>query len=198
MLRDWRECTVRYFTAHRYRNDATRDFQLFSHPALAHVSPRKSPELQNVNLAYAKAGEMMDATDQPPASELPAHLSKIPIAQLSPTLDQLEHKCIYAAVTLVWPYSSSTKSLSLLLAEPDFRLRRSNGQVKVTFHGRVAERVAESAVGIGDEVRLALKHARLVSNDAAQQTPGRFVAWDVYFDYGVSLEVSRVPREPTK
>ncbi|KAJ5831987.1 hypothetical protein N7474_000298 [Penicillium riverlandense] len=148
----------------------------------------------------------MDATDLPPASKPPAHLSKIPIAQLSPTLDQLEHKCIYAAVTLVWPYSSSTKSLSLLLAEPDFRLRRSNGQVKVTFHGRVAERVAESAVGIGDEVRLALKHSRLVPNDAAQQTPGRFVAWDAYFDHGVSLEVYRSsnlvltvtvePREP--
>ncbi|KAJ5148911.1 Telomere end binding protein [Penicillium atrosanguineum] len=131
----------------------------------------------------------MDATDST-ALALPT-LTRIPIAQLSPTLEQLEEKCILATVSLVWPYSSSTKSLSLSLAEPDFRLRRSNGQVKATFHGRIAEKVAESHVGIGDTVRLALKDAGFVGNDAATQTPGRNVAWDLQFDNGVSLEAAR-------
>lgn len=130
----------------------------------------------------------MDATDSTAPNALPT-LTRIPIAQLSPTLEQLEEKCILATVSLVWPYSSSTKSLSLSLAEPDFRLRRSNGQVKATFHGRVAEKVAESHVGIGDTVRLALKGAKFVANDAATQTPGSNVAWDLQFDNGVSLEV---------
>lgn len=130
----------------------------------------------------------MEPTDSTALNSLPTS-TKIPIAQLSPTLKQIEEKCIFATVSLVWPYSSSTKSFSLSLAEPDFRLRRSNGQVKATFHGRVAEKVAESHVGIGDTVRLALKGADFVGNDTAIQTPGRNVAWDLQFDNGVSIEV---------
>lgn len=129
---------------------------------------------------------MMDATDQPSPLK---HSTKIPIAQLFPALDHPEDKFIYAVVTLVWPYSSSTGTISLLLAEPDFRLRRSNGQVKATFHGRAAEKVAESQVGIGDDVRLSLNGLRLVDNEAAKQTPGRYVAWDAHFDNSVFLEV---------
>lgn len=132
---------------------------------------------------------MIDGADQPPAPNAPPQLAKIPIAQLSPTLEQSQEKCIEATVTLVWPYSSSTKSLSLLLAEPDFRLRRLHGQVKVIFHGRVAEQVAASHVGIGDNICLALKGSHFVANDTAAQTPGRCVAWDVHFDHGLSLEV---------
>ncbi|KAJ6110407.1 hypothetical protein N7486_002642 [Penicillium sp. IBT 16267x] len=101
---------------------------------------------------------MINVADQPPAPNAPPQ--KIPIVQLSPTLEQTQEKCIEATVTLVWPYSSSTKSFSLLLAEPDFRLRRLHGQVKVIFHGRVAEQVAASNVGIGDNICLALKEQR--------------------------------------
>lgn len=133
----------------------------------------------------------MDATDQPPAANTLSLLSKVPIAQLSPDLGDAKDKCVEAIVTLVWPYSSSTKSFSLLLAEPDFRLRRSRGQVKAIFHGHVAEKVARSQVGIGDTVRLGLKCAVFSVNDTAAQTPGRNVAWDIHLDdiTGVSLEV---------
>ena len=92
-----------------------------------------------------------------------------------------------AVVTLVWPYSSATNSLSLLLAEPDFRLRRSNGQVKVIFHGPVAEKVATTHAGIGDEFVLNLAGSRLVNNSAG----GNYVAWDLHFDDRVFLEVLR-------
>ncbi|KAL2825971.1 hypothetical protein BDW59DRAFT_172077 [Aspergillus cavernicola] len=133
----------------------------------------------------------MDTNDQLPVSEL-LRSTAIPIAQLSPYVDRLEESSIHSVVTLLWPYSSSTKSLSLLLVEPDFRLRRSNGQVKVLFHGNIAEAVAKSHVGIGDKVYLSLARSRLVKNDVvAQQTPGKGVSWDVHFDASASLEIWR-------
>lgn len=113
----------------------------------------------------------------------------IPIAQINPAVDRLAERSIRATVTLVWPYSSSTKSFSVLLAEPDVRLRRSNGQVKVTFHALVAERIAETHVGIGDEIVLGLSGCRLEGNGTATQTPSRYVAWDVHFDNRVHIEV---------
>ncbi|OJJ83168.1 uncharacterized protein ASPGLDRAFT_26761 [Aspergillus glaucus CBS 516.65] len=128
--------------------------------------------------------------DQPPSSD-PGHPTTIPIAQINPDLDRLSESSIRATVTLVWPYSSSTKAFSFLLADPDFRLRRSNGQVKVVLHGLVAEKVAETRVGIGDEVVLSLAGSRLDKNETATQTPGRYVAWDVHFDNRVHLEISR-------
>lgn len=127
--------------------------------------------------------------EQSPAPNALAHLTRVPIAQLSPDLERLAKKSFLAAVALVWPYSSSTKSVSLLLAEPDFRLRGAKGQIKATFHGRVAEKVAESHIGIGETVCLALKDIKFVSNEGAQQTPGRSVGWDAHFENGVSLEV---------
>jgi hypothetical protein len=131
----------------------------------------------------------MDAIEPSPAPNALGHLTKVPIAELSPDLEQPADKSILATVTLVWPYSSATKSLSLLLAEPDFRLRRSKGQVKVTFHGRVAEKVAESHVGIGDSICLGLNGIKFISNQANQQTPGRSIAWDAQFENGAFLEV---------
>lgn len=122
----------------------------------------------------------MDSEDPHPPSS-----PHTPIAQISPSLDHLEGHSIRAVVTLVWPYSSATKSLSLLLAEPDFRLRRANGQVKVIFYGFVAERIAKTHVGIGDEVTLRLAGSRLVNNE----TTGNCVAWDVHFDDRVFLKV---------
>ena len=132
---------------------------------------------------------MDDSNEQLPTSEPSGPSTMIPIAQINPELNHLAESSIRATVTLVWPYSSSTKAFSCLLAEPDFRLRRSNGQVKVIFHGTVAENVARTQVGIGDEVVLGLAGSRLEKNETAAQTPGRFVAWDIHLDDRVHLEV---------
>ncbi|KAE8355770.1 hypothetical protein BDV28DRAFT_24256 [Aspergillus coremiiformis] len=132
----------------------------------------------------------MDANKHSSISE-PLHTSCIPIAQLSPTLELSSDHSIHASVILIWPYSSSTKSLSLLLAEPDFRLRYSNGQVKVVFHGHIAESVARSQVGIGDSVYLSLAGVRFLNSVAAIGTPGKSVTWDVHFDDRVFLEIWR-------
>lgn len=123
----------------------------------------------------------MESSKEPPTT--------VAIAQLSPALDRLTEKSIHAVVTLVWPYSSSTRSLGLLLCEPDFRLRRVHGQVKVTFRDDLAERVAKTQVGIGDEVRLHLRDTTFVDNESANQTPGRSVRWDLQYDDGLFLEV---------
>ncbi|GLB01865.1 hypothetical protein AtubIFM57258_000275 [Aspergillus tubingensis] len=134
----------------------------------------------------------MDAHEQqPPVSEPLRSTTPIPIAKLAPELENLSDSSIHAVVTLLWPYSSSTRSLSLLLAEPDFRLRRTNGQVKVVFHGLVAEEVAKSHVGIGDTVYIRLAGSRFVDNGVSNQTPGRCIAWDINYDDGVSIEIWR-------
>ncbi|KAJ5836988.1 Telomere end binding protein [Penicillium robsamsonii] len=138
----------------------------------------------------------IESPKQSPAPNALAHLTRVPIAQLSPDLEQLAECCFLAAVALVWPYSSSTKSVSLLLAEPDFRLRGAKGQIKVTFHGNLAEKVAESHVGIGDTVCMALKDTKFVSNESTQQTPGRSVAWDAHYENGGSLEIYRSSQSP--
>ncbi|KAL8909016.1 MAG: hypothetical protein Q9207_000467 [Kuettlingeria erythrocarpa] len=66
---------------------------------------------------------MTETTDQP-------GLDRVPIAQLEPSLTGAG-KILEGVVTLIWPYSASNKSFSILLAEPDFRLRRQQGQEPV-------------------------------------------------------------------
>ncbi|KAL4977062.1 hypothetical protein BDW66DRAFT_150380 [Aspergillus desertorum] len=131
--------------------------------------------------------------NQPPVSELLRSTPAIPIAQLFSDVDRLPESSIHSVVTLLWPYSSSTKTLSALLAEPDFRLRRTNGQVKVFFHGHVAEEVARTQIGIGDTVYLSLAGSRLAKNDAdaMTQAAGRSVSWDVHFEASAFLEIWR-------
>ena len=135
----------------------------------------------------------MDAGGQSTKTEL-LHSTPIPISELSPTKEQLTRCSIRAAVSLIWPYSYSTKSLSLLLSELDIRLRLSNGQVKATFHGPAAEQIARTQVGIGDEVVLSLGGSRLAESEDATRTPGRRARWDVHFDSSVFIEVILTPR----
>lgn len=131
----------------------------------------------------------MDAIEQSPPSSAPAHSTRVPIAQVSPNLENKADKSFLANVALVWPYSSLAKTVSFLLVEPDVLLRRAQGQIKVTFGGRVAEKVAESRLGIGATVCLALKGCNFVSNANPQQTPGKCVAWEAHFENSVFLEV---------
>ncbi|KAJ5575638.1 Telomere end binding protein [Penicillium sp. DV-2018c] len=138
----------------------------------------------------------MDAIVSPATNAL-AHLTRVPIAQLSPDLEDSAEKYFLAAVALVWPYSSSARCVSLLLVEPDVRLRRDKGQIKVTFHGHIAEKIAESHIGIGDTVHLALKGAKFVNSESIPQTPGKSVAWDAHFEDGVSLEINRRTSDTT-
>ena len=118
-------------------------------------------------------------------------MSLIPITTLTPAKDPPTDKAIRGVVTLFWPYSSSTRQCAFLLADPDFRLRSKQGQVRVRFTGASAEAVAKSHAGIGDEVVLALEGARWEEDPEASRTPGRSVDGELLYRRKLGLVVKR-------
>ena len=121
-------------------------------------------------------------------SELIHRSTPIAISQVSSATGHELGSCsICAVISLVWPYSSSTKSLSFLLSDPDFRLRGTNGRIRATFQGPAAEKVAETRAGIGDEVILDLQGCILRGDDDASRIR------ELRFDSRVFLEVCNSP-----
>ena len=118
-------------------------------------------------------------------------LHPVSIAQLDPQAPLNADSSISAIVTLLWPYSSSTRSLALLCAEHDFRLRKNKGQVRVQFKSAAAREVASSGVGIGDSVKISLRGARLTQDNTAPKTPGRSVDGELLFTNQLDLEIQR-------
>jgi hypothetical protein len=113
-----------------------------------------------------------------------------PIAELDPELLERDSRHFTAAVTLIWPYSSSQRQFALLLAEPDFRLRRKKGQVRARFSGSSARALATTGVGIGDEVVLSLRGAQFVK-EGAVSTPGRSIDWELEYTQTVAVRILR-------
>lgn len=113
--------------------------------------------------------------------------SQVQIAQLSPTIPT--PASIKAIVALIWPYSSVTNSAAILLAEPDFRLRRERGQVRVLFTGSSGRAVAGSGIGSGDLVTLSLEGVEWVKDDSTTRTPGRGIEWELRYTERLLLEV---------
>ncbi|KAL2424246.1 hypothetical protein ABEF95_007243 [Exophiala dermatitidis] len=116
--------------------------------------------------------------------------NSIPIAHLSPSSTQT-FSYIAGNVALVWPYSSATGNLALLLAEPDVRLRKHKGQVKVVFRDGCAREIAKTKVGIGDTVKLALAGCEWKETGDAVSTPGKKIDWDLEFRGQVIFQVVR-------
>ena len=96
---------------------------------------------------------------------------------------------IEADVILVWPYSSSTQELSLLLAEHDVSIQKATGQVKVTLHSACAREVAKSRIGIGETIKLSLRDAQLFEESDNVSTPGKKAAFTLHYARAVQLEV---------
>ena len=113
----------------------------------------------------------------------------IPIAQLTPVLSAPSTRSIKAVVTLTWPYSSATKSVAFLLSEPDFRLRRTRGQVRVQFSGSSAKSIAKSGIASGDEVLLGLDGVEWAHDENSVTTPGRGVEFELRFTERLLLQV---------
>lgn len=128
-----------------------------------------------------------DLPNGEPASPSLETATVTPIAELGPHLTDTAARATKGVVTIVWPYSIVTKSLSFVLAEPDFRLRREKGQVRVTFSGSCAKAVAEASIGGGDEVLLSLDGVEWVENDAPG--PGKPLEWQAKFPSGALLKV---------
>jgi hypothetical protein len=117
----------------------------------------------------------------------------IPIAQLTPLLTTPASRSIKAVITLTWPYSSISGSVAFLLAEPDFRLRRTKGQVRVQFSGSSAKAVSQAGIASGDEVLLCLAGVEFVQDaEANVSTPGRGVDFELRFVERLVLEVDSI------
>jgi hypothetical protein len=117
-------------------------------------------------------------------------MATLPIAQLEQRRPDSTSESIRAVVTLIWPYSSSTQRAALLLAEPDFRLRKSKGQVRVQLAGAAARELARSKIASGDEVVLSLQGARWVdASVGGVSTPGRSVDIELEYKRRIACEV---------
>lgn len=119
----------------------------------------------------------------------------LPIASLDPAASPPSEQFIRGVVTLVWPFSSSTRQFALLLSDPDFRLRSKRGQVRVRFTGASAKAVAEKHVGIGDVVELGLEGAKWGEDREREKTPGRSVEGELVFGRKAGLSVYRDGRD---
>lgn len=117
--------------------------------------------------------------------------TRLPIAQLQPSIDK-DDIYIQGVITLIWPYSASKQTWSFLLVEPDFRLRRKRGQVRVSFHGACARRTARCGLASGDKINLAIAGAQWAEDAAKDQTPGKSVDWELSFEEQVVLAVRRL------
>ena len=79
--------------------------------------------------------------------------------------------------------------MAFLLVEPDFRLRRTRGQVRVQFSGSSAKAVAKAGIASGDEVILSLDGVEWVHDETLFATPGRGVEFDLKFTERLLVQV---------
>lgn len=116
--------------------------------------------------------------------------TRLPIGQLHPAVGVSE-SWIEGLVTLLWPYSSSNQSTSILLVDPDFRLRRSKGQVRISFTDASARAVAKLGVTSGDTLWIRLAGVKWVPDDPVARTPGKGVEWELHFGHRLILQVGQ-------
>lgn len=111
-----------------------------------------------------------------------------PIAHLNPDLRH-DDSSVAGVVTLIWPYAAFKSTFSLLLVDPDFRLRSSRGQVRVHFQGSSAKAVAKTGISSGDRLLLSLRGAQWVKDTTAASTPGRGIDWQLQYGERLVLQV---------
>jgi len=120
-------------------------------------------------------------------------MEKVPIACLCPDLPSFHTKVMTGLVVLVWPYSHLECKSSLLLAEPDARIRRNGGHVRVRLSGASAQHAFKCGVTIGDEITIELRSARFTENSNSNlvTTAGERVKWDLAFESRLFATFSR-------
>ncbi|KAK8002905.1 hypothetical protein PG989_002624 [Apiospora arundinis] len=110
-----------------------------------------------------------------------------PIAQLNPQLPS-QTTTVRGVVTVVWPYSSTASSLSFTLAEPEYRLRRPKGQIRVNFAGHVAKGVSDSGIKSGDNLVIALDGVEWEAADTNRRLSGAGHEWQLKFSQKLHLQ----------
>lgn len=114
----------------------------------------------------------------------------LPVATLTPT-PTARQSHVEARVALVWPYSNSTATFALLLVD-----HASRGQVKVVFRNGSAKQVANTKVGIGDIVYLALLGCEWKETVDRISTPGKRLEWDLHYRSRLILQVHPHGQKP--
>ena len=140
-----------------------------------------------------RSEEMQDVVAMADSGSFDLRLAT-PLAQIHPSIDT-DGTYIIGLVTLIWPYSISRKEQSLLLVEPDFRLRRNKGQARIIFKGASAKAIARSGINSGDKLLLALDGTRYERAETTIATPGRGVEWDLHFGEVLRFRVERQDQE---
>jgi hypothetical protein len=119
-------------------------------------------------------------------------MEHLPIAALEQRDELTSSKSLRGVVTIIWPFSVSSRRAAFLLAEPDFRLRNDKGQVRIQFAGAAALELGKAHIGIGDEIVLGLAGARLVEREAGVvSTPGKSVSLELRFSSKLEMEVCK-------
>lgn len=127
-------------------------------------------------------------------TDLPQQLSaakKTPIADLGPELPEPASCTVHGVVTITWPYNSVKGTFAFILAEPDYRLRRNKGQVRINFSGPSAKVAGESGLSSGDDVLLSLDSVEWEPEQVKkrQSLPGAGIDWQAKFCEKVLLQV---------
>ncbi|KAI0004017.1 hypothetical protein F4779DRAFT_630486 [Xylariaceae sp. FL0662B] len=134
----------------------------------------------------------MEITNTPdPLRQLGA-ATQTAIADLNPDLPELTSRVVRGVVTITWPYNSVKNTFAFILAEPDFRLRRNKGQVRIDFEGSSARAAGESGLSSGDEVLVGLDGATWETEQTKkrQSLPGAGVDWKLKFAEKLLLQVT--------
>ncbi|KAI6352005.1 hypothetical protein MCOR25_009609 [Pyricularia grisea] len=140
----------------------------------------------------------MDAPSATSHPEILAAGIATPIAQLAPGLSDQDSRVVRGEVTVVWPYSLIRKSFAFVIAEPDVRLRDSNGQIRLQVDGAIAKLVAESGLESGDEILLSLAGAGWAANTYEARIPGSCSSWQLEYTEKITLEIKSAFTEDTK
>lgn len=130
----------------------------------------------------------MASTDDE-TEQLLASKQATPIARLDPDLADPATRKVHGEVTVTWPYNALTKRFAFLLAEPDVRLRRDKGLVRIQLNGPSAEAVAKWELGSGDEVTVALDGVDWARDDEPARPPGSRLEWQLQYAGKLVLKV---------
>ncbi|RKF64523.1 hypothetical protein GcM3_131006 [Golovinomyces cichoracearum] len=115
----------------------------------------------------------------------------IPIAQLSPALASITSQSIEAIVSLTWPYNSASSSITFLLSEPDFRLRKEKGQVRVQFSGSCGKIITKERVSSGDRLVVGLEGVEWIKDDLSMTIPGNSIEYKLRFSERLLFQFQR-------
>lgn len=133
----------------------------------------------------------MDTTNASnPLQQLGA-ANRIAIADLTPEIQDSASRAVRGVVTITWPYNSVKGTFAFILAEPDYRLRRSKGQVRINLNGASAKAAGESGLSSGDEVLVSLDGAEWEPEQTKkrQSLPGAGIDWQLKFSDKLILQV---------